>query len=186
MKKYIVQDVMVPLAEYATVSESATLYEAVLALEKAQEEFDHSRYRHRAILVLDDKQQVTGKISQIDIIRALEPKYAEMKSFDGLTRFGFSKKFVSSMMEQYSMWQDPLSKLCQKAATLKVNQIMQIPTEKEYVAADAFLEVAMHQLVLGQHQSLLVTEDNKIVGILRLTDVFATIFHIMKASCAIP
>ncbi|EKD34497.1 MAG: CBS protein [uncultured bacterium] len=186
MKKYLVQDVMVPLAEYATVSEAATLYEAVLALEKAQEEFDHSRYRHRAILVLDDKQQVIGKISQIDIIRALEPRYFEMTNYDGLTRFGFSKKFIGSLMEQYSMWQDPLANLCQKAATLKVKQIMQIPTEGEYVAADALLEVAMHQLVLGHHQSLLVIEEKKIVGILRLTDVFATIFHIMKASCAIP
>ena len=45
---------MVPLSEYATVSEDATLFEAVSELEKAQEEFDHTRYRHRAILVMDD------------------------------------------------------------------------------------------------------------------------------------
>lgn len=186
MKKYQVRDVMVPLSEYATVSESETLYEAVLALEKAQQEFDRSRYLHRAILVLDDKQQVIGKISQIDIIRALEPRYFEMTNYDGLTRFGFSKKFIGSLMEQYSMWQDPLANLCKKAATLKVSQIMQIPTTGEYVAADALLEVAMHQLVLGHHQSLLATEGSNIVGILRLTDVFATIFRIMKVSCVIP
>ena len=45
MREYFIRDLMVPLAEYATVSETATLYEAVLALEKAQEEFDHRRYR---------------------------------------------------------------------------------------------------------------------------------------------
>lgn len=186
MKEYSIRDLMVPLAEYATVSETATLYEAVLALEKAQEEFDHSRYRHRAILVLGDKQQVVGKISQIDVIRALEPKYAEMTNFDGLTRFGFSKKFVGSLMKQYRMWHDPLANLCQKAANLKVKRFMQIPTEGEYVAADARLEVALNQLVLGQHQSLLVTDDKRIVGILRLTDVFSTIHHIIKESCALP
>jgi hypothetical protein len=29
---------------------------------------------------------------------------------------------------------------------------------------------AIHQLVLGHHQSLLVTKDNRVVGVLRLTD----------------
>ena len=43
MKTYKIKDLMVPMSEYATVSEEATLYEAVLALEKAQEEFDHTR-----------------------------------------------------------------------------------------------------------------------------------------------
>ncbi len=57
MKSYSVKDLMVPLSEYATVSEDATLYEAVLSLERAQENFEdkHTRYRHRAILVLDQE-----------------------------------------------------------------------------------------------------------------------------------
>ena len=40
MDDYRVKDLMVPLSEYATVSEDATLYEAVAELEKAQEEFN--------------------------------------------------------------------------------------------------------------------------------------------------
>ena len=39
MKNYCVKDLMVPISEYATVPEEATLYESVLALEKAQETF---------------------------------------------------------------------------------------------------------------------------------------------------
>ena len=39
MKSYRVKDLMVPLAEYATVPESATLLEAAEALRKAQDEF---------------------------------------------------------------------------------------------------------------------------------------------------
>jgi len=49
-----IKDLMVPLEEYATVSDSATLYEAVLALEEAQEKFDHLPYKHRAVLVCHD------------------------------------------------------------------------------------------------------------------------------------
>lgn len=51
-----VKNLMVPLDEYTTVSETATLYEAILALEKTQEEQDITRYQypHRPILVFDE------------------------------------------------------------------------------------------------------------------------------------
>jgi hypothetical protein len=52
MKIIVIKDLMVPLEEYATVPDSATLYEAVLALEEAQEKFQHLPYKHRAVLVL--------------------------------------------------------------------------------------------------------------------------------------
>ncbi len=82
MATYTVKDLMVPLSEYATVLEDASLYEAVVALEKAQAEFSNplekapekfgpKRHPHRAILVLDKDGQVAGKISQLDALTAL-------------------------------------------------------------------------------------------------------------------
>ena len=182
MKAYAVKELMVPLSEYATVNEDATLYDAVLALEKAQENFEdkHTRYRHRAILMLDKKGKVVGKLSQLDVLRALEPKYQEMIQGEGSHRFGFTKKFMQSMLEDYSLFASPLDDICRKAGEQPVKRFMQTPSEGEYVSQDATLEVAIHQLVMGQHQSLLVTHGEKIVGILRLTDVFAAVFHKMK------
>jgi CBS domain-containing protein len=75
MESILIKDLMVPLADYATVSEYATLSEAVLALKEAQKNFDQDRYRHRAVLVLDKSGKVVGKVSQIDALKALEPKY---------------------------------------------------------------------------------------------------------------
>ncbi|EFK07953.1 conserved hypothetical protein, partial [delta proteobacterium NaphS2] len=49
----------------------------------------------------------------------------------------------------------------------------------------ASLEMACHQLVLGHHQSLLVTKGDDILGILKLTDVFNAIFQIMKTTCSL-
>ena len=57
MKTKTVSELMVPLSEYATVSEEATLYDAILALEKAQEEFNGFEYKHRAILVFNSGKQ---------------------------------------------------------------------------------------------------------------------------------
>jgi CBS domain-containing protein len=184
VKTYQVKDLMIPLTEYATVDEDATLFDAVMALEKAQLAFDHSRYQHRAILILDKEGKVVGKLSQIDVLRALEPKYAEMQGSDGLARYGFSKKFMKSMLIQYHLWESPLKDICRKAGEKRVMDFMYSPTEGEYVSVEATLDEAIHQLVLGQHQSLLVTQDDEIVGILRLTDVFAAVFHVMK-QCSI-
>ena len=182
MKSYLVKDLMVPLSEYATVTENATLYEAVLALEEAQENFEdeHTRYRHRAILILDKDGNVVGKLSQLDVLRALEPKYQEMIQGEGLHRFGFTKEFAKSMLEDYHLFANPLDDICRKAGEQNVKEFMYTPSEGDYVSEDASLDVAIHQLIMGQHQSLLVTRDEKIVGILRLTDVFAAVFHKMK------
>ena len=183
MKSYLVQDLMVLLSEYATVTEDATLFEAVLALEKAQENFEdkHTRYCHRAILILDKDGQVVGKLSQLDVLRALEPKYQEMIQGEGLHRFGFSKEFEKSILEDYHLFANPLDDLCHKAGEQNVKEFMYTPTKGEYVSENASLDVAIHQLIMGHHQSLLVTREEKIVGILRLTDVFAAVFHKMKS-----
>lgn len=182
--EYQVRDLMIPMAEYATVDEEATLYEAVTALEKAQMEFDSTRYRHRAVLILDKAGSVVGKLSQLDVLRALEPKYMEMEESGSAKRYGLSKTFIKSLIETYQLWDSPLSDICRKACTIKIAKYMRKPTEGEYVEEEASLDVAIHQLVIGQQQSLLVTRGGKIVGVLRLTDVFAAVFHAMK-ECAI-
>jgi len=180
VQKFIVKDLMVPIAEYARVNESATLFEAVTALEKAQEDFDHTRYRHRAVLVTDSRGRVVGKVSQLDTLKSLEPKYAEMASQKGLHNYGFSKAFSVSLLKSYGMWATPLTDLCRKAMGISVRDIMYKPSEGEFVEESATLDQAVHQLVLGSHQSLLVTKGAEITGILRLTDVFAAVFHVMK------
>lgn len=182
MKAYTVNELMVPLSEYATVSEDATLYDAVLALEKAQENFEdkHTRYRHRAVLILDKTGQVIGKLSQMDLLKALEPKYQGMIEGRGPQRFGFTKQFMKSMLREYNLFADPLEDICRKAGEKNVKEFMYTPGEGEYVTENAPLSEAIHQLIMGHHQSLLVTRDDKIVGILRLTDVFAAVFHKMK------
>ncbi|MGD9138692.1 MAG: CBS domain-containing protein [Desulfobacterales bacterium] len=182
MKSLMVKDLMVPLSEYATVTEEATLYDAVIALEEAQEKFEdkHTRYRHRAILVLDKDGDVVGKLSQLDTLRALEPKYQDMIDGEGSHRYGFTKKFMKSMLEDYQLFADSLDDICRKAGEQLVKNFMHALTEGEYISQGSDLAVAIHQLIIGHHQSLLVTDGEKIVGILRLTDVFAAVFHKMK------
>ena len=114
MKTISVKDLVVPLSEYATIHIGASLLEAVEALESAQGEFDATKYRHRAILVLDETGHVVGKIGQLGALKALEPKYCEMVEGQAVSRLGFSADFIKSMCDQYRLFDKPLDDLCKK------------------------------------------------------------------------
>jgi CBS domain-containing protein len=184
VKNYLVKDLMVPLSEYATVPEGSTLFEAVLALEKAQEEYDHTKYKHRAVLILDKEKRVIGKLSHIDVLRALEPEIDRKSEIKNLIRYGFSHEFVGHLRMQQRMEAAPLADLCQKAVQLKVEDFMHTAAESDFIDHKATLDLAIHRLVLGNHLSLLATKDNNVIGILRLADVFAFVYHSMK-ECSI-
>ena len=180
MSDYLVKELMVPLSEYATVLKGSTLFEAVMALEKAQEEFDHTKYKHRGVLILDKNKRVIGKLGQLDVLRALEPKDEDPGEINQLSEFGFSSNFVHRLRKQRRLKAAPLKDLCSKASKLRVEDFMQTPSEGEFIEQEASLEMAVMQLVTGRHISLLVTRDREIIGILRMTDVFAAVFHTMK------
>jgi len=180
MKRYFVKDLMVPISEYATVPVGSTLSEAVVALEKAQEEYAHTQYSHRAVLVLDGNKQVVGKLSQLDFLKALEPQDDNIERIKDIGQFGFSSKSVALHQEQYRRTVPPTKDIYAKAANLKVEGFMQSPSEGEFVNEDTFLDTAVHQLITGHHLSLLVTRGKKIVGVLRMSDIFAAAFHLMK------
>lgn len=177
---YTVKDLMVPLSEYATVAKGSTLFKAVQALEKAQEEFDHTKYRHRGVLVLDEAGVVIGKLSHLDALRALEPVQDQNKELTELPQFGFSDKFVRAIRQQKRMQAEPFKELCRRAQELKVEDFMQATAEGQCIDREASLDLAIHQLVFGNHLSLLATENDRIVGILRLADVFAAVYHSMS------
>jgi len=184
MKKFTVKDLMVPISEYATVPEGSTVLEAVAALEKAQDVFAHTRYSHRAVLILGKDNRVVGKLSQFDFLRSLEPEGAHAGSLTDIDKFGFSAKAAALQREQYRLQEIPLEDIFQDAAKLKVEEFMQTPSESEYVDAKTSLHTAIHQMITAPNLSLLVLEKKEIVGVLRLSDVFGAVFHTMKNSVA--
>ncbi|MFZ7126540.1 MAG: HPP family protein [Desulfobacterales bacterium] len=175
MKTTAVRNLMVPLSGFATVSKDATLSEAVMALRKAQEANTPNGYRHRAILVYDDRQDIVGKVSMFDILRALEPKYGDMLSDRGPLHVGFTRKYMQSMLEQLKLWDEPMHHICRKAAERKVETFMSQLVEGETIDPDATLDEAIHLFVMGHHNNLLVAEGSRIIGVLRVVDVFEAV-----------
>lgn len=180
MENHRVKDLMVPISEYATVVVGTSLIDAVKALEQAQETYTTSKYQHRAIIVLDEEGRIVGKISQLRALKAIEPDFQANTDIEQLKGFHFSDQYISQLRDLYRYRGKVMSKDSLRAASVKkVEEFMQTPSPGEYVAEDCSLDTAIHRLVAGTHLSLLVTRDEKIVGILRISDVFAAVFHKM-------
>ncbi len=176
MKDRKVSQLMVPLSDYATVGGEDTLGHAIQALKDAQTDarFVH---KHRAVLVYDDNCHVIGKLGIREILKALEPKYLQFAHPDHedhvqLSRFGFNTDFLNSLVDRLGLWTDSMDDLIGRAVSQKVSDIMYKPSNGEFVHQDAPVSEAVHQFILGCHQSLLVLDGTKVVGILRLADLF--------------
>jgi CBS-domain-containing membrane protein len=118
----------------------------------------------------------------MDVLKALEPDYARTLGKAHLSRFGIGPEYIDSIMKEHDGWNLPMDELCAAAGRRKVGEIMCTPTAGEYVAADATLQEAVHRFCGGDHHALLVTGGARIVGVLRLADVFASVCHAMKES----
>jgi len=180
MKTKRVKDVMVPLSEYATVKETDSLEKASKTLYHSQKSLPLDSYKHRAVLVYDNTGNITGKVSALDVLRALEPKYSQFGHSEhlakmGLSRFGLSNDFLHSLVENYNLWDESCESLVKKAKKRQVKKIMYSPQEGEYVDENMPIPEAIHHFILGHHQSLLVLSQDRVIGILRLTDVFKII-----------
>lgn len=180
MKNYLVKDLMVPISEYATVEIGTPLIEAIRVLERAQDAFTSSKYQHRAIIVLDKDGKVVGKISQLRALKAIETEFDCSTELEEMRKFKFSEDYITQLRDKYRsrgkiIQEDTL----REAAMKKVEEFMQMPTAGEFVAEDCGLDAAIHRLIAGTHLSLLVTRGEQIVGILRISDVFAAVFHEM-------
>jgi len=173
----IVKDLLLPVDKCSTVNYEMTVREAIQILERDQEiqRTKGEPCRYRALLVINEDNEVVGKLSHLDIVTNMEPKYRSQKGSEAIAHIfaaGLSPALLKSMMQRYSFWDESFEQRCQEVLNVKVKDCMHTPGKDEYVQQNDSLELAVHQLVMGHHQSLLVTEEDCIVGVLTLTDVF--------------
>ena len=188
MQSLTVKDLMVPMGDYATIKADRTLGEAALALQEAQrreQHLDPTRHRDRAILVVDEDGRVIGKLSMLNVLRGLLPRYDRVRgagaSSKAAARVGSARLLIDSMEKDIGLWKKPLSNLIEKAATVTVRNLIREFAEGETIDEEDSLDKALHRLIMGRFQSLLVTRNGEIVGILRLTDVYEEISKRLRA-----
>jgi CBS domain-containing protein len=179
MKTRQIKDMMVPIKDYATIHEDATIAEAIQALENENMRHGEKPYRHQSLVVINALRHVVGRLSQVDIMRAMEPRYNDLGDARWISRSVLTRQALVALREKFQLWEQPLSEMCRIIDTLRVRDFMQIPTEGEFVEETDTMNIAMHRIVMGRHHSLLVTRNKEIVGILRSTDLFNILYDML-------
>lgn len=191
METLPITHLIISLDDYAVISKDATLYDATQALEDSHEKFlstwhahGDSRYKHRAVLISDEKGDIVGRLSQYDMIKGLEPKYDQIGDDERLQRFGISHTFMHEQMQLYGLWQQPLNSICRKAYSILVKDIMEPITNDQYIDVNASINEAIHAFIINKRQLLLVRRKSETIGVIRLTDIFLEVCLTIK-SCSI-
>jgi CBS domain-containing protein len=179
MENMKVRDLMIPASEFPKISPDATFYEALTSLEKAQEKYLSEENKQRILLVEDKNGKIVGKISPIDMIRGLEPKYADAEIDENLTRFGVNYA-LDAMRKEIRLWQTPFADLCRKAKDVHIKDFIKTSPEEQAVKIDDRLAKAFDWFVMGRYDSLFVYEGDEIIGLLKFSDVYQKIKDTMR------
>lgn len=157
-----VKDHLTPLSGYPHVRDSATLrdvFDSLQAAAGAAEQF-------RNVLVLDGNDHLVGTLGLRDLLRALLPDYlhhapAHYEGSDG------------DLASLAALWQDDCSEQCRKAASMPAgphaNKIAATVAPGDPLAKAVYLFAATGANILP------VIENQRLIGVLRLVDVFGEV-----------
>jgi CBS domain-containing protein len=164
-----VEDLMLPLDRYPRVSASASLRQALVALREARSQAAPGSEPPRAVLAVDDRGGVVGKLSLWGILRALDARLRTRDQVPPLVRTDKAAELLAAGEPGSHLFDGDFAARCQAAAEVAVHDVML--SARESVAASAPIGQAVEKMVLHRAQSLLVTRGGQVIGILRLSDV---------------
>ncbi len=170
MKKFHVKELMIPISNYVTVKKTDTLVDVLQGLEAARQANAHA---HRDAIVVDDDGVFVGKVTMIDIFRALEPNYKKMMSDNAAGTL--TSGFVMKAVKEFNLWLEPEASICQRGASKTVADVMHTPDSVEYLQEDDTLEKALNLYVMEVHQPLIVKQGETVTGVLRFGDMFEVV-----------
>jgi hypothetical protein len=160
-EKMLVRDFAVPLARYPHVLDTATLHDAVAAIQSLT--FGpNDRLRYSEVLVLNGSNQLAGRITIRGILEGIDPHMApKVKGFEGK-----GSEFPNLTL----LWGDAFFRDCGKHASRSVSEFMApIP---QRVKGDETILKALSIMLSANETALPVIEQERIFGIIRLEEIF--------------
>ncbi|UCC43920.1 MAG: CBS domain-containing protein [Candidatus Zixiibacteriota bacterium] len=177
------RDLMVPIDQYPIVDSSATVLDAVIRLDKSRRSLEPGRQPYQAVLVADKEGKIVGKLGQLALLRSLEPRSLVVDDQNTLKKAGVSNSIMEAALSHYRVLQQELSEMCLGAAAMPVRSVM-LPF-REHVDVEAPVREVIHQMLVWQTLSVLVTQEDRPVGLIRLSDLCDEVMKQMRqtASC---
>jgi len=149
-----VKDLIIPISDYPHIPYWGTLKEAIVQLNVA---YDTG---HHTVLVFDEAYKLVGMLLQKDILRGLEPKFAQHYE-EGVP----------------IAWDDMLKSGSEKRLARPINEFMSEVTA--LIDAEDSILKASHIMLQKDAYLLPVMEENKLVGVVRMGDLFHEITNIV-------
>ena len=174
------RDLMVLLDEYPVVDDSATVLEAVVKLEQSRRRMGAGRQPFQAVLVADSSGRIIGKLGQLALLKALLPSRRIFLDQDTLDKAGVSDTIIETALDHMRSFQYEFSEMCQGAAALPVRKVMHPVVE--HIHVDASIRDVIDKMVAWQTLSVLVTENDRPVGLVRLSDLCDAVITEMSPS----
>jgi len=172
-----VRDLMVSATKCGRIHQEVTIGAAILMLEHGYNGSfaGEEALNPGALLVVNKDDLVVGKFSPTEIVRNMDPIYHSQRGAKNIAHTaasGLTPALLKSLTQNSPLRCESFEQICQNVLNLKVKDCMVPPQSNECVLESDRLEEAIHKLAVGAHQTLLVTSEERIVGILRLSDVF--------------
>ncbi len=174
-------DLMVPLDEYPVIDISASVLDAVMLLDESRRHMESGRQPFQAVLVTDKSGRIVGKLGQLAILKALEPSRRLFDQHD-LDNAGVSASIVKAALDQMRAFQSEFSEMCQGAALSPLSSAMH--PFNEHIDIGTPIREVIHYMVEWQTLSILVTEKNQPVGLVRLSDLCDEVIAEMHRACS--
>ena len=147
-----VKDLLIPLTDYPHLPYWASLKEAVVQLTVAQQGLQPGE-RRRTVLVFDEAYKLQGILTERDILRGVEPKFA-------------SKYHEAAQVQ----WENLITAPAQAQLKKPIKDFMSPVGAK--VGQEENLMKASHLMLQEKVDLIPVMEGNRVKGVVRLEDIF--------------
>ncbi|MFZ5642724.1 MAG: HPP family protein [Bacillota bacterium] len=155
-------DIMVPIGDYCTIPENATLHEAMKELRNSFHRDGRAWYGHRSVIVLGENGELVGVLSLRGLLRAA-----------GLRELDNDPNFKAESWGWYYV------NRLRTEAKVRVRDVMRplavATVNEEDTVANVALALLKHQV-----NSLPVLKKGKLAGMVRTIDVFMVIGEYFK------
>jgi DNA-binding response OmpR family regulator len=169
-----VREVMIPIEDYTTLAENDTVAEAVSELKTSfSSQVCTSRLMetgHRSLVVYDERGEVKGILAIIDLLRAVMPAYLSAPK----------PTMADSMQYSAMFWKGMFSREVRRLGKMPIADVMSPAPQR--IDAGANLMEAAYLMVSSGERRLAVTEEERVVGIVREQDLFFEIERILRES----
>jgi CBS domain-containing protein len=169
-----VREVMIPVAQYPALRDTATLRDAVALMETAALDVNGRRSLPRVLLVFDEIEVLVGYVRRRDLMLGLEPRFLVVQPL------AYRKKLFDVAVDPNlsELSHDRVIQGVREQASRPITDVMR-PIET-IVQADDHIMKAIYEMVSQDLSLIPVVDDKRLVGVVRSVELFHEMAQVLQ------